>query len=157
MEAQWAPDKISYFSFIPETSIVYYLLCCINGHRRMLSIMYIHRPVTVEGIKWDAWVLKWIRSVYKVNVTKGVNTFTCILIRPQFLILWFAFPPLAAKWARSKLKKHHNHFIFYTLPTLCISLELLVPQKWFTYQYLQDLTRNTAKIEFKGPTQNIKW
>ncbi len=35
-------------------------------------------------------------------------------------------------------------FFYFGLPTL--SLELLVPQQWFTYQNLQDLARNAARI-----------
>ncbi len=60
-----------------------------------------------------------------------------------------------SKMGPTKIKTQYPNYIFYALPTLYISLELLVPQKqnWFTYQYLQDLTRKLAKLKSKGWTQ----
>ena len=108
------------------------------------------------------------------------------------LICWYAFPPIVAKWTRPKLKTTIIILFFYCPPTQDISLELLVPQKWFTYRFLWNLTKNTTEVfwkwsrqqllsgnhwknrerngvvdfsfyffrlnlEFKGPTQKIKW
>ena len=81
----------------------------------------------------------------------------CVPVRPQLLDSMVRFSADSSKMGPTKIKKHQNHFIFLYPPDSDISLELLVPQKWFTYQYLQYLTRNTAEIEFKGLTQKIKW
>ncbi len=40
----------------------------------------------------------------------------------------------------TKLKNHLYHFIFFVAPNIDISLDLMNPQKSFTYQNLQDLT-----------------
>ncbi len=79
-----------------------------------------------------------------------------IFIRPQLLGSMVRFSADSSKMDPTKIKKHQNHFIFLYPPDSDISLELLVPHKWFIYQYLQYLTRNTAKIELKGPTQKKK-
>ncbi len=77
-------------------------------------------------------------------------------IRPQLLNSMVHFSADSSKMGPTKIKTQYPNFIFYALPTLYISLELLVPQKWFTYQYLQDLTREIIKIKSKGRTQKIK-
>ncbi len=55
------------------------------------------------------------------------------------LIFWYSFPPDSSKMDPTQIKKHLRHFIFFIAPRLSnISPELLVPQKWFTYRYLQN-------------------
>ncbi len=98
---------------------------------------------------------------YLAPFNKQYITFLFILVtlRPHLLDSMVRFSADSSKMGPTKIKKHQNHFIFLYPSDSDISLELLVPHKWFTYQYLQYLTclkRNTAEIEFKGPTQKIK-
>ena len=55
-----------------------------------------------------------------------------------------------------KMKVGTLFFFFFGLPTL--NLELLVPQKWFTYQNLQNFTRKNARLFLEQfiPEEKIK-
>ena len=77
-------------------------------------------------------------------------------VRPQTIDLSVRFSADSSKIGPTKLR-NSTILLFFTLPTLHISLELLIPQKWFTYNFLQNQTRNTAKIQSKDPTQKIKF
>ncbi len=69
----------------------------------------------------------------KDGTLKGVTT-----LGHRQLIFWYSFPSDSSKMDPTQIKNHLHHFIFYCPPTQHISQELLIPQKWFTYGYLQN-------------------
>ena len=62
-----------------------------------------------------------------------------------YLIFRYAFPPIVAKWTRPKEKSENFILFFIAPPDSAISLELMVPQKWFAYKNFQDFMRKIAR------------
>ncbi len=72
-----------------------------------------------------------------------------------YLIFCYAFLPIVAKWTHP-VKKCQFHFIFYCPPDSGTN-QLMVPQKWFTYENMQYFTRKIVSSKtVKGPSQKIK-
>ena len=65
------------------------------------------------------------------------------------LIPWMADRPMQWKYSipSRKIKMGTQYFFYFGIPTL--TLGLLVPQKWFTYQNLQNFTRKIDRLFFK--------
>ncbi len=67
-------------------------------------------------------------------------------------IFWYAGPADSDLLGPTQLKNGFT-ILFFSYPP--ISLELLIPQKWFTYQCLQNQTRNMIILLWKFSVQTI--